>query len=53
MWFFSTDEKYEAEKSLAVITINKIEKELGGDMPQHIREKKEMILKCIKYYYGL
>ena len=54
MWNFFTNEKYEAEKTYANSIINKITKELDcGKLPQDIRERKELILKCVKYYYGL
>jgi len=54
MWNFFTNEKYEAEKTYANSIINKITKELECEtIPDHIRERKELILKCIKYYYSL
>jgi|DEB0MinimDraft_6_1074348.scaffolds.fasta_scaffold32911_3 recombination DNA repair RAD52 pathway protein len=52
-YFFSND-KYEKEKECAQTIINKLTKELECQtLPEHIRERKGLILKCVKYYYGM
>ena len=54
MWSFFKDEKYEKERTLANSIINKLTKELECEtLPDQNRERKELILKCIKYYYSL
>jgi hypothetical protein len=54
MWNFFRDEKYEIEKTCALRLINRLEKELECEtLTQDIRERKEIIHKCIKYYYNL
>jgi len=52
--YFFTDEKYEKERTLALRIINKLEQELASDtIAEHVRERKQLIHKCVKYYFGL
>ena len=47
-------QEYYTQRIFAEEMVKKISTELDGDdLPIEKREKKEIILKCVKYYFGL